>query len=167
VPGSDDGGAYADPVDFLERLAGALSGPPGSLETLWDSLAENERAEQLIVAHYLADAQANLDSEVRWDELALLLADRVTDKDLQALHPTLTLDGYVPSLQLNLADGYRRLGRFEEAAEALSRSVAYNDRLLRGSPEQDAYRELIIHAQQRVRELIEAGDTSEPQSARR
>lgn len=154
-------------MDFLERLGVALSGPPGSLEALWDSLADNERAEQLIVAHYLADVQSNLESEVRWDELALLLADRVTDKDLQALHPALTLDGYVPSLQLNLADGYRRLGRFEEAAEALRRSVAYNDRLLRDSPEQEAYRELILHAQQRVRELIEASDSSETQPARR
>lgn len=154
-------------MDFLERLGTALSGPPGSLEALWDSLAENERAEQLIVAHYLADAQANLDSEVRWDELALLLADRVTDQDLQALHPTLTLDSYVPSLQLNLADGYRRLGRFEEAAEALTRSVAYNDRLLRGTPEQDAYRDLVLHAQQRVRALIEARDNSEVQPATR
>lgn len=154
-------------MDFLERLGLALSGPPGSLEALWDSLADNERAQQLIVAHYLADVQSNLESEVRWDELALLLADRVTDQDLQSLHPTLTLDGYVPSLQLNLADGYRRLGRFEEAAEALSRSVAYNDRLLRGSPEQEEYRELIIRAQQRVKELIQAGDSSEPQPASR
>lgn len=154
-------------MDFLERLGAALSGPPGSLEALWDSLAENQRAEQLIVAHYLADAQGNLESEVRWDELALLIADRVTDQDLQALHPTLTLDSYVPSLQLNLADGYRRLGRFEEAAEALSRSVTHNDRLLRGTPEQEEYRELVLHAQQRVRALIEARDSSEVQPAPR
>lgn len=148
-------------MTFLERLGAALSRGAEGLQELWDSLPESDYASRLIVAHYLADAQRDLADEVRWDEMALSQADWVLDSDLQALHPSLTILGFVPSLQLNLSDGYRRLGRFDDAARALSRSIAYNDRLPEALPEQEAYRQTILAAQQRVGELIEAGDSSD------
>ncbi len=153
-------------MTFLERLGAALSGGAESLQALWDSLPESDYAGRLIVAHYLADVQPELADEVRWDELAVAQADWVLDSDLQALHPSLTMLGLVPSLQLNLADGYRRLGRFDEAARALRRSVAYNDRLPVDLPEQQDYRQLIVDAQLRVQNLIEAGDSSDTLSTR-
>lgn len=149
-------------MTFLERLAVAMHGGVRSLQDLWDSLDEGDHAGRLVVAHYLADVQPDLADEVRWDELALSLADRVADEDLRALHPTLTIAGFVPSLQLNLADGYRRLGRFDDAAQALRRSVASNAQLPDALPEQQAYREMVLAAQHRTGELIEAGDSDSP-----
>ena len=148
-------------MDFLERLGAALAGGAESLQELWDSLTESDYAQRLIVAHYLADVQQDLADEVRWDETALSQADWVLDSDLQALHPSLTIQGFVPSLQLNLADGYRRLGRFDDAARALRRSVAYNEQLPGALPEQREYRQVILQAQQRISELIDAGDSSD------
>jgi hypothetical protein len=146
-------------MTFLERLGAALPGGAASLQELWDSLDENDLAGRLVVAHYLADVQEDVAEEVRWDELALTLVDRVTDEDLQALHPTLTVMGFVPSLQLNVADGYRRLGRFEDAAEALRWSIAYNVLLPVELTEQEAYCQMIVDAQQRVGDLLERGDS--------
>jgi hypothetical protein len=40
-----------------------------------------------------------------------------SDANLQAIHPAMYVAGFMPSLHLNLADGYRRLGRFEEASQ--------------------------------------------------
>lgn len=148
-------------MTFLERLGAALSGPPGSLEALWDSLDVRDHARRLVVAHYLADMQRDLESEVRWDELALMCADVVTDDALQEIHPTLTVAGFVPSLQLNLADGYRRMGRFDEAAQALEHSIALNDHLPAADGEQGEYRQLIRDAQRRIGELIAARDSAD------
>ncbi|GAA0604480.1 hypothetical protein GCM10009547_02810 [Sporichthya brevicatena] len=148
-------------MTFLERLGAALNGPSGSLEALWDSLDVRDHARRLVVAHYLADVQRDLESEVRWDELALMLADQVTDEALQEIHPTLTVAGFVPSLQLNLADSYRRMGRFDEAATALDRSVALNGHLPPSGGEQGEYRQLILDAQRRVGELIAARDSAD------
>jgi hypothetical protein len=146
-------------VTFLERLGAALGGGAAGLDDLWNSLEEGDHAGRLIVAHYVADAQEDLADEVRWDELALSLVPCVTDADLRALHPSLTILGFVPSLELNVADGYRRLGRFGEAAQALDRSIAYNEQLPAELPEQEAYRQLILGAQRRVGDLIAAGDS--------
>lgn len=66
--------------------------------------------------------------------------------------------GFVPSLQLNLADGYRRQGRFDEAARALEASIAQNASLPAELPEQVAYRDSIVAAQERVGERIDARD---------
>ncbi|PRY57070.1 hypothetical protein BCF74_11775 [Knoellia remsis] len=145
--------------DFLTRLGPALAGGRATLQAFYDSLDQSDAAGRLIVAHYLADAQDSLEDEVRWDELALDLAPQVTDADLHALHPSLNIAGFVPSLQLNLADGYRRMQRFADASTALSASRAGNDRLPSESPEQQAYRQLILDGQQRVADLIDARDS--------
>ena len=147
-------------MTFLERLAGAMPLGAEGLADLWDSLDDGDHAARLIVAHYLADVQGDLAEELRWDELALSLVDRVSDEDLRALHPTLTVLGFVPSSELNVADCYRRLGRFAEATGALERSVACNAQLPDAQPEQEAYRHMIVAAQRRTGELIAAKDSS-------
>jgi hypothetical protein len=127
---------------------------------MWDALAEDDHAGRLILAHYLADLQDDLDEEVGWDEIALANADKVTDDDLRTLHPSLSLRGFVPSLQLNLADGYRRQGRLELAARALDRSMSHNDALPTDLSEQVAYRAGILAGQARVAALVAAGDST-------
>ncbi|WP_019872813.1 hypothetical protein [Sporichthya polymorpha] len=148
-------------MTFLERLGAALTGPSGSLEALWDSLDVRDHARRLVVAHYLADVQRDLESEIRWDEIALMLADQVTDEALQEIHPTLTVAGFIPSLQLNLADGYRRAGRFDDAARALADSVAFTSHIPAGGGQQGEYRQLILDGQRRIGELIAARDSAD------
>ena len=120
-------------MTFLDDLAAAMdtgaqdrAAGRAQLAGLWAALPEGDHAGRCILAHYIADLQDDLGEEVHWDEVALANSQGVTDTDLQALHPSFTVLGFVPSLQLNLADGYRRLGRFEDAATALSASIAQN-----------------------------------------
>jgi hypothetical protein len=147
--------ATAMAIGAQDRAAGRAQ-----FAELWAALPENDHAGRCILAHYIADLQDDLGEEVGWDEVALTNSQGVTDSDLQALHPSLTVLGFVPSLQLNLADGYRRQGRFEEAATALAASIAQNASLPVDLPQQVAYRDLILSAQARTRERIEARDSA-------
>lgn len=127
---------------------------------LWGSLEPNDKAGRLVLAHFIADLQDDVDDEVRWDEIALDNVDGVSDADVQALNPAFTVRALVPSLQLNLADGYRRQCRFDDAERALAASVAQNDALPADEPEQAAYRQLILDGQQRAGERIAARDST-------
>ncbi|CAM3975780.1 hypothetical protein [Smaragdicoccus niigatensis] len=152
---------------FLNDLAAAFAlqptDPEGALARLmdmWNALDRNDRAGQCILAHYIADLQSDVADELRWDETALEASNGVTDDDLQKLHPTLTVAGFIPSLQLNVADGYRRVGRFEDASAALTKSVAHNDALPLDLPEEVTYREMILGGQQRLADRISRRDTA-------
>lgn len=68
-----------------------------------------------VLAHYLADLQDDPTEELAWDLRALEALDGLTDERVQRRHDTLTVEGFVPSLHLNLAEDYRRLGRYELA----------------------------------------------------
>lgn len=69
------------------------------------------------LAHYLADLYADPAQALAWDVRALDAADTVTDARAGRHHPGLRVAGFYPSLHLNLADGYRRLGSFTAAGE--------------------------------------------------
>ena len=79
-----------------------------------------------ILAHFLADAQDGLDDEIAWDEVSLAESAKISDDDLRAFHPAKHVAGFMSSLHLNLADAYRRLGRFEAAGRHLESSLAGN-----------------------------------------
>lgn len=152
-------------MSFLTDLGAALAAGATDraagrtqLTALWDGLAHDDDAGRCILAHYLADAADDLAQEVRWDEIALASSEGLTDADLQTHHPTLTVLGFLPSLRLNLADGYRRQGRFEEASRELEASIAGNDALPTTLPEQVGYREMILAAQARAAEQIAVRD---------
>ncbi len=127
---------------------------------MWAGLAADDKAGRCILAHYIADLQDDVESELEWDEKALAAADGVTDADLQKLHPTLTVAGFIPSLQLNVADCYRRVGRFADAQRALALSMASNESLPAALPEQVAYREMILGGQQNLAAKIAGQDRS-------
>ncbi|MCE5291060.1 MAG: hypothetical protein LLG14_17750 [Nocardiaceae bacterium] len=150
---------------FLDDLAAAFALPTNerqaALMTMWHALDRDDRAGQCILAHYIADLQNDVHDEVRWDETALEASNGVTDADLQRLHPTLTVAGFIPSLQLNVADSYRRIGRFDDALGALEVSVSHNHALPTELAEHVAYREVILIGQQRLAERIANRDTSD------
>ena len=63
------------------------------------------------LAHYLADMYDDAAQSLIWDTRALDAADAIAD-----------VDGFYPSLHLNLADDLRRLGSFEAAAEHIDKA---------------------------------------------
>jgi hypothetical protein len=79
---------------------------------------------ECILAHYMADAQDGAREELQWDLRALAAAERSSDADAKAVHETLSISGFMPSLYLNLADVYLRLGdpvssrRYQQAGTA-------------------------------------------------
>lgn len=68
-------------VSFLERLGAASGGGAVGLGELWDSLADDDHAGRLIVAHYLADVQPDPADEVRWDDAARALDLSIAHND--------------------------------------------------------------------------------------
>ncbi len=64
-----------------------------------------------------------------WDLRALAAADEVTNKRAQRYDSSLSVAGFYPSLHLNLADVYRRLGEHEKAREHIGRAQAAVDAL--------------------------------------
>jgi hypothetical protein len=68
-----------------------------------------------ILAHYMADAQDDVGSELVWDLRALEAADRVTDGRVKEHHASLTIDSFYPSLHLNVGDAFLRSGNVEQA----------------------------------------------------
>jgi hypothetical protein len=131
-----------------------------ALTELWDALDPGDAAARCIVAHFLADAQDDLNDEIRWDEVSLAESAKASDDDMQAIHPAMHVAGFMSSLHLNLADGYRRLGRFETAGRHLESSRAGNCALTGDRPEDIAYRDMIVTGQQRVAAAIEARDST-------
>ncbi|WP_422773821.1 hypothetical protein ACN28C_13545 [Plantactinospora sp. WMMC1484] len=72
------------------------------------------------LAHYLADLQDDPAEELRWDLRALEAAETLTDERAQRSHAGLAVAAFRPSLQLNLAEDYRKLGRPDQARRHLA-----------------------------------------------
>ena len=102
----------------------------------------------------------DLEDEIAWDEMSLTESAKLSDDDVRAIHPTLHVREFMSSLHLNLADGYRRLGRFDEASRQLELSLAAKGALTGDRPEQVTYRDMIVTGQQRVAAAIEARDST-------
>ena len=105
-----------------------------ALTELWDALDPGDAPARCILAHFLADAQDGLHDEIAWDEVSLAESAKISDDDLRAIHPAMHVAGFMSSLHLNLADGYRRLGRFEAAGRHLESSLAGNGALTGDGP---------------------------------
>jgi hypothetical protein len=85
------------------------------LEELWEELGPDKPYHRSVTAHYLADTQIDPEEELKWDLRALEAALVVFD-DPSGTSPYLpAIQTFMPSLHLNLADGYRRMGDFEKA----------------------------------------------------
>ena len=106
--------------DVLAAVAAALGGDkPGARRLLtecWDSTAPEDHGQRCVLAHYLADVQDDPDAEIGWDETALLEHGFLSDGDLAPVGIP-AVKGMLPSLHLNLGDGYFRRGQFGLARE--------------------------------------------------
>lgn len=90
---------------------------------LWAEIGEHgDPLHRCTLAHYLADAQDDPEHELAWDLRALSAAEEVTDGRPGAGEGAPAVRALYPSLHLNLAADYARLGRPDAARTHLHRA---------------------------------------------
>ncbi|MFI9080034.1 hypothetical protein ACIGW8_26790 [Streptomyces sioyaensis] len=101
--------------------AGDIAAARQQLLSLWSAIGvTGDPLHRCSLAHYLADLYEDPTQALARDVRALDAADAVTEQRVQKHHSSLHIAGSYPSLHLNLADNYRRLGSFEAATEHLN-----------------------------------------------
>ncbi|MFF4253499.1 hypothetical protein ACFY1L_20060 [Streptomyces sp. NPDC001663] len=90
---------------------------------LWSEIgADGDPLHRCTLAHYMADAQDDPADELAWDLRALTAAEELTDDRLAAHEGALAVRALYPSLHLNLAADYVKLGRSGAARTHLRRA---------------------------------------------
>ncbi|MET7452890.1 hypothetical protein ABZT03_13520 [Streptomyces sp. NPDC005574] len=97
---------------------------------LWAEIGEDgDPLHRCTLAHYLADTQDDPFDELAWDLRALTAAEELTADRLAGHGAALAVRALYPSLHLNLAADYVKLGRAEVARTHLRRARAAADAL--------------------------------------
>lgn len=152
----------ADPVmtAITEAVTKGRAGDSDSaredLRALWATIGSNgDPLHRCTLAHYLADLYDDPAQALTWDVRALDAADAITEQRVQEHHAGLHIAGFYPSLHLNLADNYRRLGSFEAAVDHIDAAREHSSAL-----SDDAYGALVRDAIDGVAEAIARRDTA-------
>ncbi|MCF1593326.1 hypothetical protein [Streptomyces muensis] len=147
----------------LDGQAGAIASARQKLLTLWSTIGvTGDPLHRCTLAHHLADLYEDPAQALAWDIRALDAADAMTERRVQQHHAGLRIAGFYPSLHLNLADDYRRLGAFAAAAEHITAAEEQAPNL-----PQDAYGTLIRTALGEVAEAVSRRDAgSGPRTGR-
>lgn len=141
--------------------AGRASDARVALEELWAGIGPGgDPLHRCTLAHYLADLYDDAAASLEWDIRALAAADDMDDRRVREHHESLRIRGFYPSLHLNLADNFRRLGSFDAARAHLDAAAGYLDTL--GA---DAYGAMIRAALDEVAADIGRGSTARRASA--
>ncbi|BBF99240.1 MULTISPECIES: hypothetical protein [Pseudonocardia] len=106
------------------------------------------------LAHHLADFCPDPAEALVWDVRALDAADAVTAERAQQYHAGLDVAGFYPSLYLNIADNFRRLGAFRAATGYIDSTEQHTSALPAGP-----YADTIHTAVREVSEAIARQDT--------
>ncbi|MFE1591623.1 hypothetical protein [Nocardia sp. NPDC058705] len=125
------------------------------LETWADIGVTGDPLHRCTLAHYLADTYDDPAEALVWDVRALDAADALTDTRLNDHHAGLQVAGFYPSLHLNLADNFRRLGAFPAATRHIE---AARERL--HTLGDDDYGDTIRRALTEVATAVTVGDTT-------
>jgi hypothetical protein len=117
---------------------------------VWSSIGANGDAlHRCALAHSMADVQDDALAELEWDLRALAAADDVTEARAADAGVPVSIRGFYPSLHLNLADVYRRLGD-----TARSRAHVDAGRAALGELPEEGYRVMITGALDRVEQAL-------------
>lgn len=144
-----------------EGRTGDIPSARQKLLNLWSAIGvTGDPLHRCSLAHYLADLYEDPAQALAWDVRALDAADAVTQQRVQEHHADLRIAGFYPSLHLNLADNYRRLGSFEAATEHINAAKEHAPQLPR-----DPYGDLLRGATQEVAEAIARQDRTRRASA--
>ncbi|MEV4705124.1 hypothetical protein [Actinoplanes sp. NPDC049316] len=135
----------------LHHGAGRRDAARRLFEQVWTDIG-GETGDPLhvcVLAHAMADVQADVGEELLWDQRALAAADRLTDDRVAQAGVMLPLAGLYPSLHLNLGECYRKLGDLGRAREHLQLAQAGM-----GALGDDAYGRLIRAGAERLERLL-------------
>jgi len=133
--------------------AGDKAQARAALTRLWGRVGSGGDAlHRCSIAHYLADLQDAVADELLWDQRALAAVAGLSDERAQQHLASLQVRGFLPTLHLNLADSYRRVGDRDRAQHQLGLAGEFAD----GLPD-DAYGSMIRGGILRVAELLGAG----------
>lgn len=146
--------------DSMDRLAvyialgqrGDRTGARAGLEELWAQSTDANPATRCGIAHSLADVQDEPRAELVWDLTALTSALEASNDDVAQLGMSQGTAGLMPSLHLNLADVYRRLGQSDVA-----RGHALQALRALGDVEANHYFSTIAQATERVIDKLDRG----------
>ncbi|MFC6089888.1 hypothetical protein [Saccharothrix lopnurensis] len=141
--------------------AGDADAARARLHDLWDRIGPvGDALHRCTLAHHLADLYDDPAQALVWDVRALDAAAVLTDERARRHHESLSVAGFRPSLHLNLADGFRRLGSFEAAREHITAAREHEHALA-----DDGYGVLIRRVLGEVAEAIDRRSTEKRASA--
>ncbi|MFD7654504.1 hypothetical protein ACFV4N_11055 [Actinosynnema sp. NPDC059797] len=131
------------------------------LQDLWDRIGPvGDPLHRCTLAHHMADLHDDPARALVWDVRALDAAAVLTDERVRRHHDGLSVAGFHPSLHLNLADGFRRLGSFEAARDHIDAARRHEHALA-----DDGYGALIRRVIGEVAEAIDRRSTEKRASA--
>lgn len=146
-----------DWTTIIEAIAVALGGEKERggklLLDCWNATKPTDHTYRCVLAHYLADTQNELGQEVVWDEIALQEHAFLEDADLAPMGIA-SARGLLPSLQLNLADGYHRQGKNDLAKDHVDQGLNAAEAL-----NEDGYGQMILAG---LNNLVQRIDAVEP-----
>ncbi len=109
--------------ELYDAILVAQSGDHNGARTLFEAILPkigSDAAQNCILAHYMADVQEELEDELFWDLRSLQYLEEVKDERIVVVEATLATAEFFPSVYLNIASCYKRLGNFDESARYLS-----------------------------------------------
>ncbi|WP_425264227.1 hypothetical protein [Streptomyces caeruleatus] len=126
--------------------AGDSSGARQRFAEIWEEIApDGDPFHRCVLAHYMADLQPDPQDELDWDLRALDAAASVTDERAKQHDSALAIRGFYPSLHLNLAADFHKLGDTTQARTHLTQAQEHLDAL-----DDDGYGQGIRSAIQRL-----------------
>jgi len=149
-------------MDTIATLQGGdRVGARQAFAEIWKGLVpDGDCLARCVLSHYMADAQDDPSEELRWDLLALEASAGLTDQNMKRFNASLTRAEFLPSLHLNVAADYLKLGDPERAR---GHAMQAND-LAQALPDTDLAR-LTRGAIARVLAEAGAGPITTPQPA--
>ncbi|MFD4153460.1 hypothetical protein ACFWR4_12000 [Streptomyces hydrogenans] len=148
-----------------EGRTGDIASVHRRLLDLWSAIGvSGDPLHSCFRAHYRTDLYEDSAQALTWYVRALDAADAVTDHHVRENQAGLRIACFHPSLYLDLADDYHRLGSFEAATEHIDAAREHAPELPR-----NPYGDLVRGTVQEVAEAIDRRDrtrrTSAPGSA--
>jgi len=142
---------------------GDRSGGRRALEAIWSRIADDPQPlHECVLSHHLADAQDDAANELAWDLRALEAALRCADAEAWGQQQNLSMTLFMPSLHVNLAEDYFKLGDIARSQDHLASARSCVSHL-----PNDAYGQLIHRGIERlarqlaVRDLADAAQRKE------
>ncbi|MBX9395684.1 hypothetical protein K4749_19295 [Streptomyces sp. TRM72054] len=144
-----------------EGRSGAVASARHALLDLWSTIGiTGDPLRRCTLAHHMSDLHEDPAEALAWAIRALDAAEAVTEQRVQEHDSELHIAGFYPSLHLNLADNYRRLGSFEAAAKHIDAAREHAPDLPEGP-----YGDLLRVAIEEAAEAVTRRDTARRVSA--